>query len=268
MVNKCKECCTLSLRDFGLSSTNFEDLTRDQWALHWIVLLIYRIVVTGYFFGYELYLWIKVLDIKFYIYMTDWTYTVFVIYHVLALTNLVADIILKRYLVTREATSVFRVRYMVQWLLYNVVQTWTMLVLVVFWGALFNPAYVDWLFDLTCHLFPGVFSLIELGLVATPCRVAQVVYPATYGIIYLTFTLIYWATGHPPIYPILDYSGNPGVAAGSIAGMAAFIFIYHMLIVWGLTKLRVRVARRFNRFPRNSERRTDILQTELIDIVL
>ena len=132
---------------------------------------------------------------------------------------------------------------MVQWIFYDVIMTWTWLVLIVFWGILYDPRYPNWLFDISCHLLPGVFALIELALTATPIRVAHVIYPTIFGIMYLTFTLIYWATGHDPIYPILDYSGNPGLAAGSIVGMAGFIMLFHPL-VWGMTKLREKVGRR------------------------
>ena len=150
---------------------------------------------------------------------------------------------------------------MVQWLFYDVIMTWTWLVLIVFWGILFNPQYPNWLFDITCHLLPGVFALFELALTATPCRVAHVIYPGIYGVIYLTLTLIYWATGHDPIYPILDYSGDPGLAAGSIMGMAGFILLFHPL-VWGMTRLRGSVARRLNC---GSLSNSENMQTELIN---
>ncbi|XP_063961924.1 protein rolling stone-like isoform X3 [Lytechinus pictus] len=239
------ECTAPKLSDFGLSTSSYDVFTRTQCSFPRAVLLIYRFLMTGYFLGYQIYLWANVFTIHDYIFMTDWTYTVFTFYSLIALINLITDMSLQRCYDTSHASNVLKGRHMIQWLFYNVIVTWTCLVLVVFWGALYDPRYPNWMFDISCHALPGVFSVLELAFTATPCRLAHIIYPMIYGLLYLTFTLVYWGTGHPPIYSILDYSGNPGLATGSILGMVGFMLLFHPL-VWGLTKLRGSVAGRLN----------------------
>eukprot|EP00057_Strongylocentrotus_purpuratus_P014614 XP_011669088.1 PREDICTED: protein rolling stone-like [Strongylocentrotus purpuratus] len=242
---KCSCSVSVSVSDFGLSTTSYDVFTTTQCALPRVVLLIYRLLMTGYFLAYQLYLWIDVISIQYYIKMTILSYTVFILYTLIALVNLVVDMCLQRQSRSSPASNVLKGRYMVQWLFYNVTVTWTCIVLVVFWGALYDPAYPDWLFDITCHTLPGVFGVFELTFTATPCRLVHVIYPFIFGISYLTFTLIYWATGHAPIYSILDYSGSPKLSAVSVVSIFVFIFVFHP-VMWGLTKLRKRVAERLN----------------------
>ena len=67
-----------------------------QCALPRVVLLIYRLLMTGYFLAYQLYLWIDVISIQDYIKMTILSYTVFILYTLIALVNLVVDMCLQR----------------------------------------------------------------------------------------------------------------------------------------------------------------------------
>ena len=68
-----------------------------------------------------------------------------------------------------------------------------------------------------------------------PIRLHHAWVPYIFGIIYIIFTITYWRlggtgkNGEAYIYPILDYSGNPGLAAGTIIGLFFALFLIHAL---------------------------------------
>ncbi len=78
-----------------------------------------------------------------------------------------------------------------------------------------------------------VTLLIDFTVCGMPVRLHHAWVSYIYGIIYILFTIIYWrlggtgGNGKPYIYPILDYSGNPGLAAGTILGLGVAIFLIH-----------------------------------------
>lgn len=144
-------------------------------------------------------------------------------------------------------STALALRYTVQWIFYDVLVMWSLIVAIVYWGFLFreNADIGEWVSDISIHLLPAVFAVIELTITATPCLYRHVVYPITYGLMYLTFSMIYWATGSGITYFFLDYGENPVYAVIAVIGLTVATFVIYTMI-WALTKLRQWIAKKTN----------------------
>ena len=91
------------------------------------------------------------------------------------------------------------------WVLYNIASTAAVLVTIAFW-TFFGGASAMSLFT---HGINSVLAVLETMLSSVPVRLFHVAYPMLYSIVYVIFTVIYWAAGEPSIYPMTDYTGKP-----------------------------------------------------------
>ena len=136
------------------------------------------------------------------------------------------------------------------WVIYNIAAVAALLVTFTFWSLLFR--LVNNLRALTVVVH-GVNSVLMVGdtmLSSIPVRLFHVIYPMFYSIIYIVFTVIYWAVGgtsyfdKPYIYPQTDYTGRPVLSAVSqiclfFVGLPlcqSVLFSFYMLRVWIKTK--------------------------------
>ena len=71
--------------------------------------------------------------------------------------------------------------------------------------------------NIAVHLLNSVYVIIDIWVIAIPIRLLHFWHTEVYGMIYLVFTLIHWGAGGAPIYPILDYSNDPALAAISVS---------------------------------------------------
>ncbi|XP_068759937.1 uncharacterized protein [Montipora capricornis] len=131
----------------------------------------------------------------------------------------------------------------VTWLLYSITSNNSILVTVVFWTLLYSGYEVGEP-DIAFHLLNSVFMLIETFLSSIPVRLLHVVYAMLYGSLYCLFTVVYWLlggtndAGDSYIYPILDYSNDPRLAAILIVLYGFVGLPVAQLIHFGLFKLR------------------------------
>ena len=131
------------------------------------------------------------------------------------------------------------------WVIYNIAATNSLLVSIFYWAAIYSGAGTDGL-DISIHLLNSIFMLAETFISAIPVRLLHSIYGFVFFTLYIVVTVFYWGLNpRDPIYPILDYSKLPGLAAG-------LIFIYILiglpvaqLVHFGLYKLRRYTKRRF-----------------------
>nr|CUU99937.1 hypothetical transcript [Hymenolepis microstoma] len=84
-----------------------------------------------------------------------------------------------------------------------------------YWAALFDPSYTRFyrLESEFKHSIPALTVVLDVCINGLPIRLLHVIYPVIFGILYSTFSFLYYDTGHvQPIYPVLDWS-NPAKAA-------------------------------------------------------
>lgn len=151
-----------------------------------------------------------------------------------------------------EASRVFPMAWFHEalWVIYNIAAVAALLVTLTYWALLFR--LVNNLRALTVVVH-GVNSVLMIGdtmLSSIPVRLFHVIYPMFYSIIYIVFTVIYWAVGgtsyfdRPYIYPQTDYTGRPVLSTVSqvslfVVGLPlcqSVLFGFYMLRVWIKTK--------------------------------
>lgn len=127
------------------------------------------------------------------------------------------------------------------WVIYNIASVAAIMVTLSFWLLIFNAR--NGVRALTV-IFHGVNSIVMVGdtmLSSIPVRLFHVIYPMLFSIVYIMFTVIYWAAGGPNyIYPQTDYTGRPVLAAVSqlclffigLPFCQSVMFCFYRLRVW------------------------------------
>ncbi|XP_072163767.1 protein rolling stone-like [Diadema setosum] len=207
---------------------------------------LYRFALAVYFFACLITFAVQGADMlgaKFLIYLTDWTYIVATCYTCFAFFNVVVDFLKSRKSAAIEDT----LRYQIQWCLFNITATPSLIVTVVYWLALypFMDEKLPVFLDVSFHLLPAIVCLVEVFVTLIVVRFVHVVYPLSYLLVYLIFAVIYWAAGgtdplgNPFIYPIIDFGNYPGIAAATSVGVCLATLLAQASLK-GLYALRVR----------------------------
>ncbi|XP_066298741.1 protein rolling stone-like [Branchiostoma lanceolatum] len=126
--------------------------------------------------------------------------------------------------------------YKICWVLYNVAFSGGIIVTILFW-ALFGRYVGINVGDILFHAVNSVTIVIDVMVSGLPCRLLHFVYPSIFGGVYIIFTAIYWASGgrglydYPFIYPVLDYGGNPALAAiVAVLGVLVAVPVCHCIV--------------------------------------
>ncbi|CAH1266448.1 Hypp3375 [Branchiostoma lanceolatum] len=101
--------------------------------------------------------------------------------------------------------------------------------------------------DILIHVVNSILVIIDILVSGFPCRVLHAVYPMGICLVYVIFTVVFWVTGGTfmgtsYIYTFLDYSSDPGMAAGAAVGLILSAVVGQMM-VYGLVKLREAAVR-------------------------
>lgn len=139
------------------------------------------------------------------------------------------------------------------WLLFIISATGGLWVTAGYWSVLVGDDVVD-ANNITKHLLNSVFMVIDTLLSCIPIRLVHWLYAFLYFVVYIGFSLIYWAAGgtnnkgEPFIYKALDYNDfSPKIGGLLVVFLFIVLPILH-LILFGLTKLRDYLDRRRNNF--------------------
>ena len=109
---------------------------------------------------------------------------------------------------------------------------------VLFWSFFSNvdPNLTFSISSVHVHLLNGIIAFLDTWITGVPFRILHVVYVILFGCVYVVFSAVYYAAGgtdirgHSYIYPVLDYGGNPGLAAGVAVGCGlVFTAILHLI---------------------------------------
>ncbi|XP_022086388.1 protein rolling stone-like [Acanthaster planci] len=233
------KCCKRpTLSDLKLNVEDSGVFYRSQWTrLPALVFVAYRVLLALYLLGVYIALLVELIPSyggSIFIFLTNIAFTVFVVYLLIAGSIAVLD----GYILRRRNSADMGVRHMIHWLLFNVTVNVNLIVTIVYWVGLYDPARGGFFFSFHVHAVTSIVSVADLVVTAVPVRLLHAVYPCVSLVAYMVLTLVYWGTSNGIVYPFLDYSCNPGLAAGSIVGIFLAI-LSTQVIVWAIYKLRV-----------------------------
>ena len=85
--------------------------------------------------------------------------------------------------------------------------------------------------DIATHGFGLLLMIIDLFFISFPVRILHAIYSFTSCVVYVLFTVIYWAAGGPNIYAILDWDQNAEKTLGYSMGLVFIgIPVIHCLV--------------------------------------
>ncbi|XP_070570428.1 protein rolling stone-like [Ptychodera flava] len=269
-------CCDrVSCADLGLSYEKPDVFCKPQWK--WIpfgVFALYRLLVASYFFGilvtYLTRSMASGLGGDTFLFLTNWGFILVTLYLFVAATGT-----MYRYFIYRRAppttssatdyeaadetsplTESGMARcletpwyFKLSWLLFNVSALTALVITLVYWPALSGSnTGIPFALDFHIHALNSVVIVLELLFASMPIRYLHVFYVIALGIVYILATVIAYYTGwknpfdgESYVYPFLDYSEKPGLAAVSVIAIVIGAFLLQ-LVLWAIFKLKLRLA--------------------------
>ncbi|XP_011679919.2 protein rolling stone [Strongylocentrotus purpuratus] len=252
-----RRCGKFAVADFKLTCNKISDVSCCQDGMPFFIYCFYRFLVGGYFFGFLIFFIVfsiqGVFGVKFLIYLTNWTYMLVTVYLCTASINVLLNFVLDHRGLDGSHDGFHRIRNQLQWLLFNIAITSSIIVTLVYWPILRPmipedmkpPLYLD----MSIHLFTSIFCLLDLFITKVTIKFHHVIYPALYLIVYGLFAIFYWVAGGTDpygdlyIYPIIDFENAPGIAAATMIGIVVAVFLAHGFLKL-LYYLRVRFVDR------------------------
>ncbi|KAK7083844.1 hypothetical protein SK128_024376 [Halocaridina rubra] len=178
-----------------------------------------------------------------FIYLTNWAYISIVV------MNLVHAVIITiswfEYRRTAHLPKTMVLHVKVLWVLQNIVFLPALLITAAYWSAIYDPSNPITALNAEVHIINSVYVIIDLWVVASPIRIYHFYIPFTFMVVYLIFTLIYWAVGgktpegSTAIYPIMDWD-NLKVTIPFVVCCAVFSPVMQG-IVWLIYQARLAV---------------------------
>jgi len=127
------------------------------------------------------------------------------------------------------------------WFLFSVATPAALIVSTVFFAAVFPRLHHDYLnvIDINLHVMNTVIVVLEFTLSAFPVRLLHAVYVFCYGLVYVTFSVIYWAFDHSNVmYPgVLDWN-HPATTAVVLVVLTFVGIPLLQLFLFGAYQLR------------------------------
>ena len=241
---------------------------------------MYRLIILAYNLAWLIYN-IYSSGGKLFIYLTNWTYTILVVYFVLATIlsciALYSDLQIERQASpspkSREAPPVeiemgsgdedegptesareqdaLRWEHKLLWLIHIISATGGLWVTAGYWSVLFDNDSVN-ANNITKHALNSVFMLIDTCLSSIPVRLVHWVYALLYFVVYLAFSVIYWQLGgtnlqgKPYIYGALNYSDFKSKIGGLLVVFLLLVLPLLHLFLLGVAKLRDYLHKKYN----------------------
>ena len=122
------------------------------------------------------------------------------------------------------------------------------MVTIVYWGFLYQPGEITGMslvLDISLHLLGTIALILDVFISAFPIRLAHVVYPLIYGLMYVLFSLLYCylggakIVGDCDIYPVLDWEiGEIDPTLGYIV-MCFIFFLLGFSMYYSIYRMRL-----------------------------
>nr|KAG5697084.1 hypothetical protein BaRGS_002000 [Batillaria attramentaria] len=210
-----------------------------SWRVFWAVYHVTWVLLSWVLEPWALYT--SSARAKWFVYLTNWMYLLLTIETVLEAVNFFCVHVLRDDIV--KGKQCFMPWYLkLQWVLYNVVTTGSLMVTAWYWGAVYKGSKEVGAVSVAFHAVNSVYVLLNLFITATPTRLLHFVHPVLFGMAYTLFSLVYQLSGgtnirgEPFVYSVLDWS-KPGRTLFlsscsnffAIPVMHLFVFLLHVL---------------------------------------
>ncbi|XP_035700179.1 protein rolling stone-like [Branchiostoma floridae] len=258
------------LKSFGLNHGQPRDFTRSPWFSSPVPFLIYRTVtclyqVCTYATAHSIY----GVSPKSLIYLTELGYIILTVHSIVSAGFCFIDVFgiscrpkspedrptfPNNDVTTARSTDAIHQTsqslklpwyYKGYWVFYNVVFGIGLYITIAYWALLADDTGPR---SILFHAMNCVVIVIDVSVSALPLRLFHFVYPSAFALAYVIFTVIYWVAGgtdvnnNPWIYPVLDYGGNPAMAAGIAAGSVLVAVPLCHVVIFGLAVAREMLA--------------------------
>lgn len=230
--------------------------------------IVLRLIFLAYNLGWLIYN-IYLFGGKLFIFLTNWTFTILVIYFIVATTlssiALYNDLKNTRVSTNRETPVVaiemgsgdegeasnenareqdaLRWEHKLLWFLHIIAASAGLWITVGYWTVLIEDDVID-ANNITKHALNSVFMVIDTAVSSIPMRFLHWLYALLYIAVYLLFSVIYWQLGgtnnrgRPYIYKALDYNDFQLRTGGLLVGFMFVVLPLLHLFLLGITKLR------------------------------
>lgn len=192
---------------------------------------------------------------KYWIYLTDWGYEIFVWRMILDFLMVCSRIVSVQRWPNYEGqylheTNHFGNQFL--WFMTTLSYTIAVVITLAFWTCLvplddlskWTP--LSWFTNINVHLIQGVLSIVDTFVSSSPRRMAHMWAPVIFGLVYLIFNVAYTLSGgtdpvgNPFIYPITDWLNKPGFSSGMIFVVVIMCVLVHSGF-WALVQGRDRL---------------------------
>lgn len=135
------------------------------------------------------------------------------------------------------------------WILYSIASSICLMVTLLFWITLWpymNHTRFGFLLNFQLHAVTSIIIILEHLVSAVPIRLWHFIYTFIFGIIYVIFSIVYYAVDHVVIYPVLLDWGKPctPIFVCLLTSLVAMPLAH--LFFFGLYKLKLYIYRRLN----------------------
>ncbi|KAI0227335.1 hypothetical protein LSAT2_022204 [Lamellibrachia satsuma] len=223
-------------QDFGLQHASPTDFVESLMCGPSLLYVVYRFVMAAYFSTMTIYSFLTFNSYsKWFIYMTHWSYSVITLNTVLQAVCVTRHYInYKREGFDKECQKM-RLTFKVIWVLQNITCTSAPLVSVMYWSLFYHGKGLD-LANTNTHIANSVYVLIDILITAIPVRLAHFIYVQIFAMVYVSFTVIYWALGgkgihgEQYIYSMLHHGHKPVSAVVWFIGLTLVSMVIHCCV--------------------------------------
>ncbi|XP_047495395.1 protein rolling stone-like [Penaeus chinensis] len=251
----------------------------SQWQQHSrmsCLYLGYRIFWALYFSMWAVWAWVGSMgydaDISmkayFLLYMTNWGVWTLAIDTIIQAINVILHF--KKISEDGDAAYPTMTRLMkVSWVLSNITGALHIFITCAYWITVYPNRNDEKLSEIgvNTHIMPGMYTLLDIAVSATPRRLLHAYQPSAFLTIYTLFNLIYYLCGgvdyqgRPALYPVLDWT-RPGTTISIMATVLLGLIPFLHAIICGLYAARVKAWRilRISRYVREEDETDQVEQ--------